>query len=402
MKGISAVLMACAAGCAAQATVAAAQTERVLYSFCSQQSCADGQDPRGGMIKVDGKLFGTTSSGGAGNAGTVFALNPRNGALSVAHAFGGADDGAAPFAGLLKFDNMLFGTAQAGGDSDVGVVYSLDPKSGAETVLYSLGGTNGADPQSNLIHIGSLLYGTTQYGGDSSCGGGVACGAIFALDPETGAETVLHSFEHGGGGDGAFPRAGLVHIKNMLYGTTFAGGNGDCFNGGGCGTVFSFDLKTGRETVLHYFQSGSGDGASPQATLTNVGGVLYGTTTYGGAGSCYSGCGAVFSIDPATGTETVIYAFQGNGADGAYPEAALIDVDGVLYGATAGGGAYGGGTVFSIDPGTGAETALHSFPIDATDGNTPVASLLDENGVLYGTTLWGGANGDGTVFAITP
>jgi uncharacterized repeat protein (TIGR03803 family) len=77
--------------------------------------------------------------------------------------------------------------------------------------------------------------------------------------------------------------------------------------------------------------------------LTNVNGVLYGTTSYAGAGKC---CGTVFKITTSGATST-IYRFAG-GSDGAYPLSSLINVNGVLYGTTVGGGANQGGTVFSL------------------------------------------------------
>jgi len=70
-----------------------------------------------------------------------------------------------------------------------------------------------------------------------------------------------------------------------------------------------------------------------------------------------------------------------------------------LYGTTAGGGAYGGGTVFRIASTT--KTTLHSFG-SGSDGSVPLGGLaFDSAGNLYGTTSSGGANGNGTVFTLT-
>jgi len=81
--------------------------------------------------------------------------------------------------------------------------------------------------------------------------------------------------------------------------------------------------------------------------LIEVKGTLYGTTLSGGTGCDGAGCGTVFSLDPNTGAETVLYAFQG-GTDGSGPNA-VIDVKGTLYGTTVGGGAYGYGTLFALE-----------------------------------------------------
>ena len=109
------------------------------------------------------------------------------------------------------------------------------------------------------------------------------------------------------------------------------------------------ELPSNRETVLHFFGQ-SGDGSDPYAGLIDVGGTLYGTTLNGGGTGCGgSGCGTVFSINPKTGAEAVLYAFQG-GSDGANPYAGLINVKGTLYGTTRAGGMHSLGTVYSIKP----------------------------------------------------
>jgi uncharacterized repeat protein (TIGR03803 family) len=79
---------------------------------------------------------------------------------------------------------------------------------------------------------------------------------------------------------------------------------------------------------------------------------LYGTTSEGG-GECNGfGCGTVFSLDPATGAETVVYSFctQPYCGDGAYPASGLLDMNGALYGTTEEGGTYAYGAVFAITP----------------------------------------------------
>jgi uncharacterized repeat protein (TIGR03803 family) len=110
--------------------------------------------------------------------------------------------------------------------------------------------------------------------------------------------------------------------------------------------------------------------------------------------------------DPATGTETVLHSF-GSSPDGTYPLASLVDVKGKLYGTTSEGGANctdigGCGTAFAIRPKSGAEKVLYSFcsETDCTDGEIPKASLIDVKGALYGTAYSGGAYGYGAAFAI--
>ncbi len=135
--------------------------------------------------------------------------------------------------------------------------------------------------------------------------------------------------------------------------------------------------------VLYDF-GGSPNGANPEGSLTDVRGTLYGTTYAGG--KFFDGDGTVFRIT-TSGTENVLHSF-GYGADGAFPRATLIDMDGTLYGTTPAGGSYGNGsfffgTVFSINS-AGREHVLYSFR-GSPDGETPAAGLIDMNGTLYGT-----------------
>jgi uncharacterized repeat protein (TIGR03803 family) len=262
--------------------------------------------------------------------------------------------------------------------------------SGKETVLHSFAGSgDGKYPDAGLITVKGTLYGTTSDGGGSGCYNGTGCGTVFSIT-SSGTETVLHSFPYG---DGSQPEAGLINVKGTLYGTTHNGGANNV------GTVFSI-TTSGTETVLYSFKGGTGDGDYPAAALLNVKGTLYGTTYAGGtSGNCSGGCGTVFKIT-TSGTETVLHSFAG-GKHGIYPDAGLINVNGTLYGTTSFGGASGDGTVFSITP-SGKETVLHSFGASAGDGTNPYAGLINVKGTLYGTTVDGGANDAGTVFKITP
>ena len=149
-----------------------------------------------------------------------------------------------------------------------------------------------------------------------------------------------------------------------------------------------------------YTFKGPPDGANPVASLTTISGALYGTTESGGS-HCHKyglGCGTVFKITPK-GSETVLYSFKG-GADGSSPQAGLIAVNGVFYGTTWGGGADGVGTVFRITA-SGEEKVIYSFKKMLKDGNSPYAPLTDINGTLYGTTSAGGeACQCGSIFKI--
>lgn len=394
--GLSCVLVAVDA--AAAASPGAGYT--VLYRF---QGGSEGFNPNSSLAEREGILYGLTAQGGS-LIGTLFALNAKTGAYKVLHAFTGGKDGLTPNAGGLIFaGGRLYGTTtQGGSQQDQGTAFSMDPKSGAEDILHAFtGGADGAQPNANLLDMGGTLYGTTFYGGQPN-----NLGTVFSLDKKTGAEKVLYAFQ--GGNDGIGPYAALINVGGTLYGTTIYGGPGNCNDGnqGGCGTVFSIDPETGAEQVIYRFSGGS-DGNYPTG-ITELNGEIYGTTSAGGNlnASCNAfGCGTVFTIDPKTGAKKTVYAFEG-GTDGWLPYAGAIAVKGALYGTTGAGGTgtcdQGCGTVFSVDPQTGAETILHDFE-GGSDGELPVGGLISKGGKLYGTTnLGGNANNDGTVFTLKP
>jgi uncharacterized repeat protein (TIGR03803 family) len=257
-----------------------------------------------------------------------------------------------------------------------------------ETVLYSFGGYagDGANP-----FLGSLifdkkgdLYGTTYLGGQGD-------GTVFELTA-AGTEKILHPF--GNMPDGSQPIAGLIFDKKgNLYGTTRYGG------AKGGGTVFEWTAK-GKYSVLYSFGSQPGDGQQPLGGLTfDKAGNLYGTTN--------AGWGAVFQLTPG-GTEKVLYSF-GPPPDGNTLSAGVtFDKLGNLYGVTSYGGGIctGGvancGTLFELSPSGGSwiERIVHSFS-GPPDGYTPTAAVIFKNGNLFGTTRYGGAFNEGTVFEWT-
>lgn len=270
-----------------------------------------------------------------------------------------------------------------------------------EGVVYSFGAagsTDAAHPSAGALIMDQTgnLYGTTNAGGTDGFG------TVYELSAATGQETVLYSFGTNGGSDGTNPTAGLLMDgAGDLYGTTENGGtNND-------GSVFKLTPIAGggyTESVVYSFSaSGGSDGVNPSSgsLIMDSSGDLYGTTYAGGA----NGDGTVFKVNPATGAETPLYSFGASASDGQHPYAGVImDSTGHLYGTTSLGGANGFGTVFELSPsGAGAftETVLYAFGASATDGQVPYGGLIrDSAGNLYGTTYQGGAHGDGTVFEL--
>ena len=270
---------------------------------------------------------------------------------------------------------------------------ALPGRAATATVLYSFqGGSDGAGPFGDLVDVAGTLYGITSGGGTGTgagCPVHLGCGTVYSIT-QAGTRTVLYSFQ--GGSDAANPLVGLTNLAGTLYGTTEAGG------AMGFGTVFAVTLA-GAETVVFSFQGGK-DGNDPDhAGLIDVDGMLYGTTAYGGGVQCQNGsCGTVYSVTPA-GAETRLYSFRGRMEHGHSPRAGLLNVGGTFYGTTVFGGTSGLGTVYSLTL-DGTETVLHSFQ-GGSDGVSPDSALIYVGGKLYGTTAGGGYANLGTVYSLT-
>lgn len=376
---------------------------------------ADGATPYNETLVIGfgGELYGTTASGGSSNEGAVFELIPpttRGGSWTnvVIHSFNGSD-GDNPQSGVVMGPGgVLYGTTDGGGSLNFGVVFSLTPPkcrgdSWSEVTLYSFTGTtDGAHPR-QLVVGQRTLYGVTDGYGAFPAGSGTVFSLSQPRDPwEPWTENTLYAFT--GGSDGGIPYGALaIGRGGVLYGTTFYGG---VFGGG---TVFALTPPCSlggswTETTLYSFAGGS-DGYFPYVGVTiGKDGVLYGATQYGGD----SFSGVVFSLTPpgphgGAWTETVIYSFSG-GSDGGNPVGAIaIGPKGVLFSTAANGGAFYYGTVFALTPpesagGAWTETVIHSF--DGSDGAGPVGGLAMAGQLLYGSTPGGGASNDGTVFVL--
>jgi uncharacterized repeat protein (TIGR03803 family) len=376
-------LLACAALLAAAPGAASAQDRSAalttLYQF---PGGGDGLWPWSDLVKDGSTLYGTTFFGGAFGRGAVFKINPTTGALSLIYSFTGGTDAAEPQAGPLLFGGLLYGVSNSGGANGFGAVYSVNPTTGAEKVIASFTPAMGGGSGSSLIENGGYLYGTT-FGG----GSGAGYGTVFQVNIASGAISTLYSFT--GGADGGSPQYGLAYAGGMLYGTTTLGASANA------GTLFAVNATTGAETTLFTFD-GAAHGGAPDGGVIDVGGVLYGTASSGGSSSA----GLVFAYKLSTGVETTVYNFTG-AADGGAPTGALTSAGGILYGTTYSGGTSGFGTVFSLKPSTGALTTLYSFP-GGPNGAHPEAPPLYISGTLYGTDLGptSAAVDNGTVYKI--
>lgn len=370
----------------------------VLHSF----SAADGIKPNGGLLegREDGMLYGTTSTGGPinTNGGTAFSVNKNGSGFAVLCNFDG-NAGGEPNQGLVEgVDGALYGTTAAGGSYLRGTIFRIQRNGAGQTVLYNFRGTNGdgGDPIGRLMQgSDGALYGTTEYGGFQGTGvlGRLGNGTIYKIGTNGSGYQRLHSFATSGN-EGYFPQAGLTQGSDgLLYGVAFQGGTNSR------GTVFKLSTSGTSFSVLYHFGSGAGDGTNPEGLIQGNDSLLYGMTVNGGI----QGAGTAFRLNTNGLGENIFHQFiNPDGGDGINPQATLaMDSSGTWYGTTPGGGSNGSGTVFKMNQSGSGYMILYSFGATNGDGTNPQGGVVrGRDGFLYGTTYYGGTNGQGAVFRI--
>ena len=379
MNEKSAVAVVFASIAVSASAALATPTLKTLVNF----NDTNGNQPAYGSLLADssGNLYGTTYNGGSAEDGIVFKLAVGSDTLSTVATFT-SPSGINPLCGLVADGaGNLYGTTYYGGSSGFGTVFKIAAGTSTVSTLMSFNRTNGQNPIAGLVADASgNLYGTTIYGGSS------AYGTVFKIAAGTNMFSTLATLDYTNGQD-AF--SGLItDASGNLYGTTTEGGSGTY------GTVYKVAAGTNTLSTLVAFNKT--DGASPYSSLIADGsGNLFGTTLTGGANND----GTVFEITAGTNTLTTLATF--NNTNGANPYGSLLeDRVGDLYGTSYVGGSTGDGTVYEIAAGTNTITTLFTF--SGANGEYPEAGLTaDTSGNLYGTTAFGGANSDGTVFELT-
>lgn len=262
--------------------------DSILYNFGRS---GDGHAPTDVVFGPDGNLYGATQFGGSSGCGIVYSLSPGPVGWAweetMVHDFANSSqDGCNPSGGVV-FDSRgrLYGTTSGGGALGQGTVYELTrSKDGSyeQDVIHNFSGADGSQPLATLtIDENGNLYGTTFTGGNlTACFAG--CGTVFELTESGGKwlERVLHAFS---GNDGKSLAGSVVFDrKGNLY-TTAASGGGNGFDGLILRLTLAVD-GTWKETILHKFAwPSTGDGAAPYAGVILSKGELFGTTTIGGA-----------------------------------------------------------------------------------------------------------------------
>jgi uncharacterized repeat protein (TIGR03803 family) len=319
-------------------------TERALLNYTPSET---GSDPMGSVSLpkgYGGPIFGMASQGGSQGKGTAIEIK---GTTNIVLSFNGRD-GAVPVGGLFHLiGDTSLATTSAGGSNNLGAITSIKRYRRLRSkVLYSFSGqSDGEHPNSQLT--GCDQYDCLHYG--TTAGSTSVPATVYGFTPGHGLAT-LYTFASPNDGQtptGVTPYAYGSSKSVSLFGTTLEGGSS------GFGTLYVLKPhgSTYKKVTLHTFAGGTIDGAYPYGPPIITEGEhpdLYLVTASGGSG----GCGTIFSYDLSSGKYALLYSFT-CGADGAFPEAPIVsDVTygNLYYGTTSAGGTANDGVVFSFNP----------------------------------------------------
>jgi uncharacterized repeat protein (TIGR03803 family) len=310
-----------------------ASTFKVLYHFTDK---TDGGNPIGGVVQdASGTIYGETYQGGS----TVCPNPPYN-------------------------------------KQGCGTVYSLS-KSGAFKVLASFTGANGGHGNVTPVLVGKALYGATAAGGTDNDG------VVFSVNMDGTNFTLLHQFS---ATDGIEPDALVAGTGGTLYGITETGGANNV------GVLFSL-TPSGSYTVLHNFVlpvSGY-----PNALIIAPNNTLVGSSIGGGSASdaCHSGCGTIFTYNPANSQFVTLGAYPGSGLQGYSPMVGSLGPGPTIYAANL------ETSIFSLDRNSGYTTlADQNFYTVGSQANS--GPVYTKGGLLYGLLEGDQFSGQGTIYSL--
>ena len=414
----------------------------------------NGSYPHGGLVQIsDGRFFGMTISGGSSDNGVIYEFDPFSNTITVVHNFQSLG-GTRPRGVLLEVmsDGLLYGLTHFGGAEGFGTLFSFDPNTNNYLVVddfndISTISGHGSKPNGSLIEgSDGNLYGTTTEGGQHGKGVVFRCIAPqFSINP-------IHHFTTVSGGLTPYGDLLQSNDPNLLYGMTREGGsNGD-------GVIFQVNIQQGLLTTEADLGGSPFQFSSPTGSLVQLpNGNLCGLTNQssGGAGFggafqynlssgtfqgsefgplitaqgafpfgsfCQTSSGKLFGLTAEGGEENIGTLIEydyansqilkrldfGANNNGENPTNLLIADDGYIYGTTAFGGVNVlpgdvSGVLFKYNPSNGIYVKLHDYYDVLNHGGKPVGELIQaSNGIIYGTTMEGGATDNGVIYSFDP
>ncbi len=368
-------------------------------------------------VSVGNKLYGISAGGSLdkANEGVLYEIDLATSTYSVKVDFG-HQAGKGPVALTRHSNGKIYGVASLGGVGGLakagavqegtalsrlmkGATFQLNNSASDISFFSAPEGLLFNKPIGQLIEgPGGKLYGValrdlilpTEGGGAKDWNSSTS---IYSVDPDTGEYTNETPYVGIGGLQTPPTSADLIVTTPSC--PLLAASNGMYY---GCTehSLFEFDPSIAPYVVddapLYDFSGGSVE--FPRGLTEGDGGVLYGVAAIGGAGSA----GMIFelTVNAGVGTVTTIHDLT-EATDGKQPSTAPFFVEGKVYGATLNGGSNGEGTYYRYTIATDTFEVLHTF--GGAAGEMPDGSLfLASDGMVYGTTTKGGANDLGTLF----
>lgn len=324
---------------------------------------------------------------GPNGAGFLFLVNPTTGMRTVLSDFGNpmqGPTGQSPF-GVTVVDSNTLLVIDSQGISGNGTLFSVDPTTGMRAVLSDFSNTAqgplGVEPVGVMMGpAGNLLVTDTDAGTDVPGGEEGGNGALFSINPATGTRTLLSDFGNATQGPlGQTPTGiargagGTIFVIDPDAGTDIPNDG----KTGGNGALFQINPTTGVRILLSDFGNTTQGpaGINPGGVVLGPGGVLFVADTEAGTG----GAGTLFSVNPLTGARTVLSSFgvMGQGAAGIDPFFVAVAASGALLVTD-----DDAGTDIPLDGQVGGNGAL--FSVNPTNGNRTLFS--DFGNVMQGAT----------------
>jgi gliding motility-associated-like protein len=341
---------------------------------------ATGVSPQSDLYYDGTALYGMTTFGGAAFHGTFFKIMPDGSGYVKLSDFGAPFDGKDPVSSLYSDGTFFYGTTRRGGSADMGTIFRIMPDGSGLTKLLDFGvGTNGRYPEGSFSSDGTYLYGSTAEGGTNNYG------SLFKIKPNGTGYTTLLNFDNSVYGSG--PSGTPLLVDDFLYGLTFVGGPN--FEG----TMYKIKTDgTNFRKVYEFSKAISGNFPEGNSLITD-GTYFYGMLNNGGLAQ-----GTAFRFKDIP-ENTTLFSFTG-ASTGRAPTYVQLTCDGTsLYGMTSRGGTNDRGVIFKISSDGATFTKLYDFGL-APDGDRPFGSLKQIGTVLYGMTIQGGTTSGGTIFKI--
>lgn len=316
----------------------------------------------------------TLFSGSSQQQSTVVSLNGSNGNLL-------------PYSPNCD-EEWCYGTSWFGGTLNMGAVYRVKPDGTGYSVLASFEATNGLQPSQApaISEDGKTLFGTTSQGGTSGSG------VIYSLAADGSTPlTAIHSFS---GPNGSTPQAPPIMVDGSLFGVAGQGGANSL------GVVWTAPTGQGDISVIHDFEGGANDVATPFGALTyNLSnGLVYGMAFSQGQNQL----GGVFSFDPnVPGSYQLVVSFTNETGGVPQTGALVLGPDGNMYGNAWAGGPNSKGSVFSFDTSTNQLAVV--FGYSQSTGSQPYSGVtFSQSGKwMYSLTWMDGSSNGGTLLAIS-